>query len=179
MYTDLQQALPRVLIHRTQVVKRNGSCQCGSALRRRATCIKRRFGRRLTKTVPQQRCSGQDQNKNLPLLNVQFVVFVFCSSFSMKKSMVRMGSWFVSVSMTFYFSHLVWRGFPLDSALEFRYCRVIPYEMCSQNLTFDDTISCITRLRSPGEVALQVAPFLRDCKGRGYRRRSRCQTENE
>ena len=66
----------------------------------------------------------------------------------------------------------------MDSALEFRCFRVIPYEICRQNLTFDDTISCITKPRSLGEVALQVAPLLRDCKGRDYRRRFRGQTEN-
>ena len=32
---------------------------------------------------------------------------------------------------------------------------------------------------SPSLVALQVAPLLRDCKGRDYRRRFRGQTENE
>ena len=81
--------------------------------------------------------------------------------------MIRMGSWFVSIAITFHFFALSAAKVPLGqysgvSLLE----RVIPYEMCSQNLTFDDTISCITRSRSYGEVAQQVAPFLRDCKGR-------------
>ena len=33
---------------------------------------------RASKTVSLVRCSGQDRNKKLPLLNVQFVAFVFC-----------------------------------------------------------------------------------------------------
>ena len=71
------------------------------------------------------------------------------------------------------------RRFPLLSAPKFRCCRVIPLE--NQDLTFDERIS--TRLddfspKSHRAVSLQVVPFFRDCKGRGYRRRAR-QTENE
>ncbi|RMX55941.1 hypothetical protein pdam_00015624 [Pocillopora damicornis] len=46
--------------------------------------------------------------------------------------------------------------------------------LVNRKLTFDERISCITRHRnfSPRRhpvVSLQVTPFLRDCKGRGYR----------
>ena len=73
------------------------------------------------------------------------------------------------------------RTFPLVSALEFRCRRVIL--LANQKLTFDERISCITRHddfspRSDRTVSLQVAPFLGDCKGKGYRRRAG-QTENE
>ena len=67
------------------------------------------------------------------------------------------------------------RRFPLVNALEFRCYTVIP--LANQKLNFDDRISCFTRHddfspRSHRAVSLQVAPFLRDCKGRGYRRRA-------
>ena len=67
------------------------------------------------------------------------------------------------------------RRFPLENALEFRCYTVIP--LANQKLNFDDRISCFTRHddfspRSHRAVSLQVAPFLRDCKGRGYRRRA-------
>ena len=59
-------------------------------------------------------------------------------------------------------------------SLLFRCCREIP--SVNQKLTFDKRISCITRPddfspRSHPSVSLQVAPFLKDCKGRGYRLR--------
>ena len=73
------------------------------------------------------------------------------------------------------------RTFPLVSALEFRCRRVIL--LANQKLIFDERISCITRHddfspRSDRTVSLQVAPFLGDCKGKGYRRRAG-QMENE
>ena len=52
-------------------------------------------------------------------------------------------------------------------------------------LTFDERISCITRHddflpRSHRAISLQVAPLLRDCKGRGYRHGRRAdQTERK
>ena len=59
-------------------------------------------------------------------------------------------------------------------SLLFRCCREIP--SVNQKPTFDKRISCITRPddfspRSHPSVSLQVAPFLKDCKGRGYRLR--------
>ena len=76
----------------------------------------------------------------------------------------------VSVSITFYSLAQCAANVPLVSALEFRCCRVIP--LTNQKLTFDEKISFITRyddfsLRSHRAVSLQVAPFLRDWKGRG------------
>ena len=65
------------------------------------------------------------------------------------------------------------RKFPSVVALEFRCSREIP--LVNQKLTFDEKISCIMRHddfspRSQRAVSLQVAPFLRDCNGRGYLR---------
>ena len=79
---------------------------------------------------------------------------------------------FVSVVITFYSFALSAAKVPLVRALEFRCCREIP--LVNQKLTFYERMSCITRYddcspRSHRAVLLQVAPFLRDCKGRGYR----------
>ena len=91
MSTYFQQAVPRIVIHRTQVEQRkNGSCQYGSAPRRRAACIKRRFRPGVTKTVSHRRCSGQDQTRKTPVTEC-FVCCVFVL-FSMAKSMLRMGN---------------------------------------------------------------------------------------
>ena len=65
------------------------------------------------------------------------------------------------------------RRFPLVGAIGFRSRGVIP--IANQKLTLDERISCITRHndfspRSHRVVSLQVAPFLKDCKGRDYRR---------
>ena len=49
MYTYLHQALPRVDTSYPISKEKIGSCENGSALRRRTMCIKRRFRRRLTK----------------------------------------------------------------------------------------------------------------------------------
>ena len=48
----------------------------------------------------------------------------------------------------------------MDSALEFRYCRVISLRNVSSNLTFDDTISCIRRRRSHGEEIAKAEAFV-------------------
>ena len=69
-------------------------------------------------------------------------------------------------------SHYVRRRFPSVIVLEFRSCREIP--VLIKKLTFDERISCVTRYhkfspRNHRVVSLQVAPFLRDSKGRGYR----------
>ena len=71
--------------------------------------------------------------------------------------MFRMVVVFVFVDITFY-----------SFALEFRCCRMIP--TANHKLTFDERIGCITRhddfvSRSHRAVSLQVAPFLKDCKG--------------
>ena len=95
--------------------------------------------------------------------------------FSTAKSMVIMGSCvrFCLHNMLFLIS--------LVNTPEFRCCRVI--SLANQKLTFDEIISCITSHddfspRSDRAVSLQTAPFLRDCKGRGRRRRTG-QTKNE
>ena len=86
----------------------------------------------------------------------------------MGKSMLRMGS-----CVRFCCHNILFlRTFPLVSAL-----------LANQKLIFDERISCITRHddfspRSDRTVSLQVAPFLGDCKGKGYRRRAG-QMENE
>ena len=75
------------------------------------------------------------------------------------------------------------RRFPSVSALEFRCCKEIP--TINQKLTFSEIISYITRHddfppRSHRAVSVQVAPFLRDCKSRDYRRDLRAgQTEGK
>ena len=80
---------------------------------------------------------------------------------------------FVSVAITFIPSlTMCSEGSP--RSLLFRCCREIP--SVNQKLTFDKRISCTTRPddfspRSHPNVSLQVAPFLKDCKGRGYRLR--------
>ena len=80
-------------------------------------------------------------------------------------------------------SHYVRRRFLSVSALEFCCCREIPF--LNQKQTFGERISCVTRhedflIRSDRIVSLQVASFLRDCKGRGHRRDRRAgQTERK
>ena len=80
-------------------------------------------------------------------------------------------------------SHYVRQRFPSVCALEFHCSREISF--VNKKLTFDEIISCITRHhnfspRSHPIGSLQVAPFLRDCKGRGYRRDRRAsQTERK
>ena len=95
--------------------------------------------------------------------------------FSTAKSVVIMGSCvpFCLHYMLFLIS--------LVNAPEFRCCRVI--SLANQKLTFDEIIICTTKHddfspRSDRAVSLQTAPFLRDCKGRGHRRRTG-QTKNE
>ena len=80
---------------------------------------------------------------------------------------------FVSVAITFIPS-LTRCSEGSPRSLLFRCCREIP--SVNQKLTFDKRISCTTRPddfspRSHPNVSLQVAPFLKDCKGRGYRLR--------
>ena len=80
---------------------------------------------------------------------------------------------FVSVAITFIPS-LTMCSEGSSRSLLFRCSREIP--SVNQKLTFDKRISCTTRPddfspRSHPNVSLQVAPFLKDCKGRGYRLR--------
>ena len=90
---------------------------------------------------------------------------------------------FVLLPCQFIPSHYTRRRFPLVSTLVFGCSKEIP--SINQKLTFDEIISCITghedfSPRSHQAVSLQVAPFLRDCKGRGYRRDRRArQTEQK
>ena len=111
----------------------------------------------------------------------EYLVFFVCVLFSMAKSMLRMSSVFVSIAKTFHSFAISAAKVPSVSALEFRCCRVIPLR--NQKRTFDERISCITRHndfspRSHRAVSLQVAPFPRECKNRGSRRRAGL-TENE
>ena len=128
----LQQALPRVLIHRTLVEKKKWKLPV-------------RFSPTKENRMHQTKTSNKTDHdgfspavfrsrleQTTPVTeSVQLVEFVFF--FSMTKHMLRMGS----------FSFLrVRRRFPLVSALEFRYCRVFP--LANRKLTFDERISCIT-----------------------------------
>ena len=85
---------------------------------------------------------------------------------------------FVSVAIIFYSFEASEAKVPLGQcSVEFRCCRVISF--ANQKLTFDERISRITRHDNFHRVvSLQVARFLKDFKGRGYRRRTG-QTENE
>ena len=67
------------------------------------------------------------------------------------------------ISQHFIPSHYVRRRFPSFIALEFPCSREV--SLVNQKLTFDD----FSPRRHP-VVSLQVAPFLRDWKGRGYSR---------
>ena len=93
----------------------------------------------------------------------------------MAKAMLRMSGVFVSVTITFCSFVISAEKVPLAQRSRVRFSRAIP--SVNQKRTFDERISCIRRHddfspRSHRAVSLQVAPFLRDCKGRGYRRRA-------
>ena len=149
-----------------------------SALRRRTACIKRKFRRRLIKTIqfsPAVFRSRLEQKFSV----TEYLLCCVCVLFSMAKFMLRISS----IWWHFIPSHYVRRRFSSVSALEFRCCREIP--LVNQELTFYERISCIRRhdgfsLRSYRAVSLQVAPFARDCKDRGYGRDRRAgQTERK
>ena len=137
-----------------------------SALRRRTACIKRKFRRRLIKTIqfsPAVFRSRLEQKFSV----TEYLLCCVCVLFSMAKFMLRISS----IWWHFIPSHYVRRRFSSVSALEFRCCREIP--LVNQKLTFYERISCIRRHdgfspRSYRAVSLQVAPFVRDCKDRGY-----------
>ena len=153
MYTCFRHALPRVVINRTQEVKK-----------------KWKLRQRLRKTVSHQRCLGQDYKKRTPV--TECLVCCVCV-------LLRMGSCVRFCCHNILFSHTkCGESAPLS---EFRCCREIP--LANQKLTCNKRVSCITRHddfspRRCRAVSLRVAPFLRDCKGRGYRRRA-SQTESE
>ena len=93
----------------------------------------------------------------------------------MAKAMLRMGGVFVSVTITFCSFAISSEKVPLAQFSRVSFSRVIP--LVNQKRTFDERIRCITRHhdispRSHRAVSLQVAPFPRECKGRGYRRRA-------
>ena len=71
MYIFLQQALPRLVLHRTQEVEKKGKLRVRfSPTKGKPRCIKRRFRVRVTKIVSRPWCLSQDKNKKFPLLNV-------------------------------------------------------------------------------------------------------------
>ena len=144
------------MTHGIQVIRRNGNCEYGSGLQRRSACIKQRFRRRPTNTVSRLLCLAQDLNKKLPLLNV-------CVLFSMEKYMLRMGSCVRFCCNNILFLLAKWK--PKANFLQ-------------KNQLYSSTGDDDFSPTSHQAVSLQVAPFLRDCKGRGYRRRAG-QTENE
>ena len=165
MYTYLLQALLRVVIHRTQVVKEKWK------LRIRLTptkenCIRTKISTKTDKDgfSPAEFRARFEQKTPV----TECLVHRVCVLFSMGKSMLRMGS-----CVRFCCHNILFlRTFPLVSAL-----------LANQKLIFDERISCITRHddfspRSDRTVSLQVAPFLGDCKGKGYRHRAG-QMENE
>ena len=144
-----------------------------SALRRRTACIKRKFRRRLIKTIQFSPAVFRSRlEQKFPV--TEYLLCCVCVLFSMAKFMLRI-------------SNIWWHFIPSHyisvSALEFRCCREIP--LVNQKLTFYERISCIRRHdgfspRSYRAVSLQVAPFARDCKDRGYGRDRRAgQTERK
>ena len=167
MHTYLQQAQTRVVIHRTQVAKKKWK-------------LRARFSPTKEDRVHQTKISTKtDKGGFSP--STEYLVYCVCVLFSMAKFMLRMSSVFVSVAKTFHSFAISAAKVPSVSALEFRCCRVIPLR--NQKRTFDERISCITRHndfspRSHRAVSLQVAPFPRECKNRGSRRRAGL-TENE
>ena len=149
-----------------------------SALRRRTACIKRKFRRRLIKTIQFSPAVFRSRlEQKFPV--TEYLLCCVCVSFSMAKFMLRISS----IWWHFIPSHYVRRRFSSVSALEFRCCREIP--LVNQKLTFYEIISCIRRHdgfspRSYRAVSLQVASFARDCKDRGYGRDRRAgQTERK
>ena len=179
MHTYLQQAQTRVVIHRTQVAKKKWK-------------LRARFSPTKEDRVHQTKISTKtDKGGFSPAVfrsrleqktpSTEYLVYCVCVLFSMPKFMLRMSSVFVSIAKTFHSFAISAAKVPSVSALEFRCCRVIPLR--NQKRTFDERISCITRHndfspRSHWAVSLQVAPFPRECKNRGSRRRAGL-TENE
>ena len=116
-----------------------------AALRRRTECIKRRFRRRLKKTVSCIRCP-------------------ICKEWIARVPFRSQNIFFLRTS----------EGFPLVSALEFPYCGEIllvdqkqTFDQGTSCITRHDDLPT----RSHGAFHCP-APFLRDCKSRGRRRHS-------
>ena len=101
------------------------------------------------------------------------VAFVLC--FPRRNLCQEQVALFVSVATTFY------SFAPSATKVLLGQCSrvalLLSNSLANQKLTFDERISCITRhddfsSRSHRAVSLQVAPFLRDFKGRDYRHRA-------
>ena len=178
MSTYLQQALPRVVIHRTQVLKKKQML-----LLRFSPTKENRVHQKISIKTDKDGFSPaifkSRLNKKISLLNVQFFAFVFY--FLQRNLWKEWLALFVPVVLNFISSYEARRRFPLISAIEFRSRGVIP--LANQKLPFDERISCIVKRddfspRSHRAVSQQVTPFVRHCKGRGDRCRA-LQMENE
>ena len=175
MYTYLQQVLPRVFIHRTQVVEKKWKLWV-------------RFSPKKENPVHQTKISTKTDKDSFSLTVfssvpvTEYLVYCVCVLFSLAKSMLGMGSGVRFFCHNILFLRTMWGEGSSVSAVEFRCCEI---SLVNQKLTFKERIICITRhddfsTRSHREVSLQVAPFLRDCKGKSYRRGCRAgQTERE
>ena len=173
MHTYLQQPLTRVVIHRTQVAKKKWKLRVRFSPTKEDRVHQTKISTKTGKGgfSPAVSRSRLQQKTSF----TEYLVYCVCVLFSMAKSMLRMSSVFVSVAKTFPSFAMGAAKVPSVSGLEFRCCRVLP--LTNQKRTFDERISCITRHddfspRSHLAVSLQVAPFRRECKGRGSRRRS-------
>ena len=100
VYLYLQQALPRVVIRRTQVAKKKWK-------------LRARFSPTKENCVHQTKISTETDKGGFSLTVFQvktrkkipvtlYLVFCVCVLFSMAKSMLRVGSVFVSVAITFH-----------------------------------------------------------------------------
>ena len=167
MYTYRQQALPRVVIHRTQVAEKKWKLRARFSLMKENRVHQTKISTKTDKSGFSPAVFRSWLDKKTPTTEYLFCsVFVF---FSMAKAMLRMGGVFVC---SFAISA---EKVPLAQFSRVSFSRVIP--LVNQKRTFDERIRCITRHhdispRSHRAVSLQVAPFPRECKGRGYRRRA-------
>ena len=182
MYSYLQQVLPRVVIYRTQVAK--NKLEVASTVQPyegEPRASNEDFDEDFDEDWQRRflACGFQVKKRKKKSLYWIFSLLRLCFV-SMAKSMLRMGSVFVSVAIPFH-------SFALSAAK-------VPLARCSRvsllssnshskpKRTFDERISCITRHddfspRSHRAVSMQVALFPGECKGRGYRCRAG-QTEN-
>ena len=95
MYTYRQQAPPRVVIHRTHVAKKKWKLRA----RFSPTKENREHQTKISSAVFRSRLE-----QKTPV--TEYLVCCVCVLFSMAKSMLRMGSVFVSVAITFHSSAL-------------------------------------------------------------------------
>ena len=183
MYSYLQQVLPRVVIYRTQVAK--NKLEVASTVQPyegEPRASNEDFDEDFDEDWQRRflACGFQVKKRTKKSLYWIFSLLRLCFV-SMAKSMLRMGSVFVSVAIPFH-------SFALSAAK-------VPLARCSRvsllssnshskpKRTFDERISCITRHddfspRSHRAVSMQVALFPGECKDRGYRCRAG-QTENK